>query len=217
MEFIGFAVDVVMHIDKYLNVVIQNYGAWVYALLFLIIFAETGLVVTPFLPGDSLLFAVGAFTALGSFEMPWLLSVLVAAAIIGDSANYAIGKYFGERLFSRKNSRIFKKEYLEKTHKFYEKHGKKTIVLARFVPVVRTFAPFVAGLGKMRYRDFFFYNVSGGILWVVVLVLAGYYFGNVPLVKNNFSIAIFVIVFISCLPIVIEYWRHKKAKKSKSR
>jgi len=216
MEFIGFLVDVVMHIDKYLNVVIQNYGAWVYGLLFLIIFAETGLVVTPFLPGDSLLFAVGAFAALGSFEMPWLLSTLVAAAVLGDSANYAIGKYFGERLFSRKNSRIFKKEYLEKTHRFYEKHGKKTIVLARFVPVVRTFAPFVAGLGKMRYRDFFFYNITGGILWVAVLVLGGYYFGNVPLVKNNFSIAIFAIVFISCLPIIIEFWRHRRKRKGKN-
>jgi membrane-associated protein len=215
MEFIGFVIDVVMHIDKYLNVVIQNYGVWVYVLLFLIIFAETGLVVTPFLPGDSLLFAVGAFAALESFELPWLLSTLVAAAVIGDSVNYAIGKYFGERLFRRKNSRIFKREYLEKTHKFYEKHGKKTIVLARFVPVVRTFAPFVAGLGKMCYRDFFFYNVTGGILWVVVLVLVGYYFGNVPIVKDNFSIAIFAIVFISCLPIVIEFWRHRIKRKDK--
>jgi len=212
MEIIRYFVEFILHLDKHLNVIIQNCGNWSYLLLFAIIFAETGLVVTPFLPGDSLLFAVGTFAGIGALNVMWLFVTLAAAAIIGDSVNYAVGKFFGERLLKKKDSRIFKKEYLDKTHAFYEKYGGKTIIIARFVPIVRTFAPFVAGVGSMSYAKFFAYNVAGGILWVALLVLAGYYFGNMPLIKNNFSIAIFVIIFLSILPGIIEYWRHKKNK-----
>lgn len=213
MEIIKNIVDFFLHIDKHLNAIIQACGNWTYLLLFVIIFAETGLVVTPFLPGDSLLFATGALAAIGSFNILWLFIILLCAAIIGDSVNYAIGKVFGERLFQKENSRFFKKEYLTRTHKFYEKYGGKTIILARFIPIVRTFAPFVAGVGKMSYLFFFIYNVTGALLWVSIFVLGGFYFGNVPIVKNNFSIVIFVIIILSVLPAVIEFWRHHRRKK----
>jgi membrane-associated protein len=207
-----FIIDMLLHVDKYLNSVIQQFGPWTYLILFAIIFAETGFVITPFLPGDSLLFAVGAFSAAGSLKVSWIFFLLSAAAIIGDSVNYAIGKIFGEKLVKIANSRILKKEYLDKTHRFFEKYGGKTIVIARFVPIVRTFAPFVAGLGKMSYFRFFAYNVVGGILWVSILVFSGYFFGNMPVVKENFSLVIYAIIIISILPGIIEFLRHKMRK-----
>ncbi|HOW35619.1 MAG TPA: DedA family protein [Candidatus Omnitrophota bacterium] len=210
MEFIKEIVGIFLHVDKYLDLVIQNFGVWSYLLLFVIVFAETGLVVTPFLPGDSLLFAVGAFAAKGSFSLFWAFVTLAAAGIIGDSVNYAVGKFFGMKLFQNENSRIFKKEYLDRTHRFYEKHGGKTIILARFIPIVRTFAPFVAGIGKMNYLHFLIYNVSGALLWVTILVVGGFYFGNMPYVEKNFSLVIFAIIIISILPGVIEFLRHRR-------
>jgi membrane-associated protein len=210
MEFLKDAIEVVVHFDKHLGAVIQNCGGWSYLLLFLIIFAETGLVITPFLPGDSLLFAVGAFAALGSFNVFWLFGILTVAAIIGDSVNYAIGSMFGEKILLKSNSRFIKKEHLEQTHKFYEKYGGKTIILARFIPIIRTFAPFVAGIGKMNYRYFFFYNVTGALLWVSIFVFGGYYFGNVPIIKENFFIVILAIIGLSVLPAVIEFLKHRK-------
>jgi membrane-associated protein len=204
-------IEFILHIDKYLISIIQNFGAWTYLLLFGIVFAETGLVITPFLPGDSLLFAVGAFAAAGMLDVSWVAIILILAAIIGDSVNYAIGKTFGEQLLSR-HTRFFKKEHIDKTHKFFEKYGGKTIVLARFVPIVRTFAPFVAGLGKMSYRYFFTYNVVGALLWVAIFVFGGYFFGNLPFVKKNFTLVILAIVVISILPGLIEWHRHKRKK-----
>lgn len=168
--------------------------------------------VTPFLPGDSLLFAAGTFAGIGSFNVVWLFMLLAAAAIIGDSVNYAVGKYFGERLFRNEKSRIFKKEYLVRTHNFYEKYGGKTIVIARFVPIIRTFAPFVAGVGKMSYLRFFVYNVAGGLLWVTIFVIGGYYFGNMPFIRKNFTVAIFVIIFLSVLPGAVEFYKHHRRK-----
>ncbi len=206
-------IDLFFHLDKHLNYIIQSFGHWTYLLLFGIVFAETGLVVTPFLPGDSLLFAAGAISAAGGLKVWWLFIILALAAIIGDSVNYVVGKYIGLKLFAKPNSRIFKKEYLDRTHAFYEKYGGKTIILARFVPIVRTFAPFVAGAGSMSYLYFFTYNVVGGILWVAIFVFGGYYFGNMPLVKEHFSIAVFVIVILSILPGVIEFWKHHRNKR----
>ena len=203
--------DYILHVDKYLNIIIQNFGVWSYCLLALVIFAETGFVVTPFLPGDSLLFAAGTFAATGSFNLAWLCMALAVPAILGDTVNYTIGKLFGQKLFTNDQSRIFKKKYLEMTQRFYEKHGRKTIFLARFVPIIRTFAPFVAGMGKMEYLHFFISNVSGGIVWVLALVLAGFYFGNIPVVRNNFSLVILAIIVISILPAVIEFLRHRKS------
>lgn len=208
MEFIQFFWDFVIHLDVHLSSIIQNFGSWTYLLLFGIIFAETGFVVTPFLPGDSLLFAVGAFAAKGDLNITILFFLLTAAGIIGDSINYAIGSFLGPQVFHKENARFLKKEYLQKTHQFYEKYGGKTIVIARFVPIVRTFAPFVAGVGKMSYWKFLTYNVAGALLWVTLLVFAGYFFGNIPLVKDNFSIVIFVIIFLSIFPGIIEYGRH---------
>jgi len=213
MEFLHNIVNFLFHIDKELSAIIQNFGPWSYLLLFLVVFAETGFVVTPFLPGDSLLFAAGTFAAQGAFDVVWLFVVLALAAVIGDSVNYAVGHLFGERLFRNEKSRIFKKEYLERTHRFYEKYGGKTIIIARFVPVIRTFAPFVAGLGKMSYARFFLYNVTGGILWVAVFTIGGFYFGNTPLIKENFSLTIFVIIVLSILPGVIEFYKHRLRKK----
>lgn len=204
--------DYILHIDKYLDMIIQQFGMWKYGLLAVIIFAETGFVVTPFLPGDSLLFAAGTFAALGSFNLPILLIALAVPAILGDSANYSIGKFFGIKLFRNPNSRIFRKDYLDRTHRFYEKYGRKTIILARFVPIIRTFAPFVAGMSQMSYLSFFISNVTGGILWVILLVLSGYYFGNIPVVKNNYSLVILAIIIISVMPAVIEFWRHRREK-----
>jgi len=215
MEFIHNIAGLFFHIDKHLSLIIEHTGAWSYLLLFLIIFAETGLVVTPFLPGDSLLFAAGAVAAIGSFNIMGLFLVLAGAAILGDSFNYLVGKQIGEKML-KAHSRFLKKEYLDRTHRFYEKYGGKTIVLARFVPVVRTFAPFVAGVGRMRYAYFLSYNVIGGLLWVSTFVFGGFFFGNVPIIKNNFSVTIFVIIILSVLPIVIEVWKHRRKRPSQS-
>jgi len=201
--------ELFMHLDKHLATIIQQFGSWTYGLLFLIIFCETGLVVTPFLPGDSILFAIGTFAAIGRLNIWWLFGLLSLAAILGDGVNYAVGNFFGDKAF-KKDSRFLKKEYLDKTHKFYEKYGAKTIVLARFVPIVRTFAPFVAGVGKMGYPRFAAYNIVGGILWVGLFVWGGYFFGNIPLIKENFSITILVIIVLSLLPAIIEFWKHHR-------
>jgi membrane-associated protein len=216
MEIITNLIELFLHIDEYLAEIISQYGVWTYALLFLVIFMETGFVVTPFLPGDSLLFAAGSFAALDVLS-PWVLVILISiAAILGDTVNYWIGHYIGPKAFSG-NNRFLKKEYLDKTHAFYEKHGGKTIILARFVPIVRTFAPFVAGVGAMTYGKFITYNIIGGILWVNIFVWLGYFFGNLPFVQNNFEIAILAIIFISVLPMVYEFVKAKlDARKAKA-
>jgi len=208
------ALDIFLHLDKYLGAIINNYGVWSYFVIFMVIFAETGFVVTPFLPGDSLLFAIGTFAGLGYLDI-WVSIIMVfLAAVIGDGVNYHIGKYIGPKVFHYKNSKIFKKEYLDKTHQFYEKYGTKTIVIARFVPIVRTFAPFVAGIGCMKYSKFIIYNITGAALWTAVIVPAGYFFGNIPLVKNNFSMVIMAIIIISVLPGFIELYKARYRKVS---
>ncbi|HET8675404.1 MAG TPA: DedA family protein [Blastocatellia bacterium] len=212
MELIKDILDFFLHLDDKLEDIIKNYGFWTYLILFLIIFAETGLVITPFLPGDSLLFAAGTFAA-GRGLNVWLLFVLLSvAAIIGDTVNYWVGHYVGPRVFYKDDVRFLNKKYLERTHAFYEKYGGKTIIIARFIPIIRTFAPFVAGIGSMTYWRFITYNVVGGILWVGICVFAGYFFGNIPIVKNNFSIVIIVIVLISVLPVIIEFIRHRMSR-----
>jgi len=210
MELMNTLIEIFLHLDKHLDVIIRNYGMWTYAIFFLIIFLETGFVVTPFLPGDSLLFAIGSFAALGSLDVRWSVISLSIAAIAGDTVNYWIGNFTGPKVFSKKKARFLNKEYLHRTHLFYEKYGGKTIVLARFIPIIRTFAPFVAGIGSMTYSRFIVYNVTGGIAWVVIFVFAGYFFGNIPFVKKNFSLVIFVIIFISILPGIIEFMRSRK-------
>ena len=205
MDIIRVLVEILLNLDKHLDLIIRNYGIWTYAIFFLIIFLETGLVVFPFLPGDSLLFAVGTFAALGSLDLKWLMIVLSLAAIAGDSVNYWIGYITGPKVFSKERSPFLNKEYLYRTHRFYEKYGGKTIVLARFIPIIRTFAPFVAGIGSMTYRRFIVYNIGGGIAWVVIFVFGGYFFGNIPFVKNNYSLVIFAIIFLSILPGMIEF------------
>jgi membrane-associated protein len=210
MEHLHALVDVFLHLDRHLHEVIVRYGEWTHALLFVIVFCETGLVVTPFLPGDSLLFAAGTFAARGSLDLGLTCVLLSVAAIAGDSLNYAIGKRVGSGIFERERIRFVKKAHLERTRAFYARYGAKTIVLARFVPIVRTFAPFVAGIGTMRYRTFLVYNVLGGVLWVATCVLAGYFFGNIPVVQENFSLVILAIVFVSILPGVFEFLRHRR-------
>ena len=210
MELIKELIDLFLHLDTHLQTVIQTYGTWTYVILFIVIFCETGLVVTPILPGDSLLFAAGAFAAIGSLDLKWLLILLTVAAVLGDAANYAIGYFMGPKVFSQSDSRFLKKEYLDRTHQFYEKYGGKTIIIARFVPIVRTFAPFVAGVGSMTYVKFASYNVIGGLLWVGVCVFAGYAFGNIPVVKENFTLVILGIIFVSILPGIIEFLRQRR-------
>lgn len=210
MEFTTNLINIFLHLDKFLGSLIINYGNIVYIIIFCVIFFETGLVITPFLPGDSLLFAIGSFSALGYLDLKLSLLLVFIAAVMGDAANYHIGKFIGPKVFHYENSKIFKKEYLDKTHNFYEKYGAKTIVIARFVPIVRTFAPFVAGVGEMGYKKFLLYNASGAFLWSFVIVLAGYYFGNVKIVKENFSLVIIAIIIISILPAIIEYLKAKK-------
>jgi membrane-associated protein len=209
MDLVHWFVDVFLHLDKHLAEVIQQYGTYTYALLFLIVFLETGLVVTPLLPGDSLLFAAGSFAGIGALSVWPLFFLLCAAAILGDTANYAIGAYLGPKVFHYPKSRFFNPEHLRKTHEFYEKYGGKTIIIARFVPIIRTFAPFVAGIGSMSYARFLSYNVIGGVLWVAVCVFAGYFFGNLAFVKKNFSLVILAIIVISMLPALVEYLRHR--------
>jgi membrane-associated protein len=213
MEFLALVFDFLLHFDKYLVAFVENHGAWVYALLFLIIFAETGLVVTPILPGDSLLFVAGTLAAVGSMDLWWLMATLIIAAILGDTVNYWIGDYLGHKLFSA-DSRWLNRSHLERAHEFYERHGGKTIVIGRFIPILRTFAPFVAGMGEMPYRRFLFYNVGGAILWVVSLVGLGFYFGELPFVKQNLTLIIVLIVIVSVLPGVVEYLRHRHRSKN---
>jgi len=213
LNLIKWFIDFFLHLDQHLGEIIQSYGTHTYLLLFIIIFCETGLVVTPILPGDSLLFAAGTFSAQGWLNVWALFISLSIAAILGDTVNYAIGHYIGARAFSM-NSRFLKKEYLDRTHQFFEKYGGKTIIIARFVPIVRTFAPFVAGAGSMTYFKFLSYNVIGGVLWMGVCVFAGYFFGNIPIIKQNFTIVIFTIIFISILPSIIEFLRHRYSKKT---
>ncbi len=207
MEILKNLLDLFLHLDEYLSQIITNYGAWTYAILFLVIFVETGLVVMPFLPGDSLLFAAGTFAALGSFNVWGLIGLLMVAAITGDAVNYSIGHYLGDRAY---NIKWIKKEYLEKTHAFFEKHGGKAIFLARFVPIVRTFAPFVAGIGKMSYAYFATYNVVGGATWVLLFTLLGYFFGNIPFVKANFEFVIVAIILISVVPMFVEWYKARR-------
>lgn len=213
MEFISAVTDFILNIDRHLAGLSAQYGGWIYAILFLIVFCETGLVVTPFLPGDSLLFAAGGIAAVGGMNIHAMVLLLVAAAIIGDAVNFTVGKYFGAKLFANPDSKIFKRSYLEKTHQFYEKYGGKTIIIARFVPIVRTFAPFVAGMANMHYGRFIRYNVIGAVLWVVLFSYAGYFFANIPLVKNNLGLVLAAIIVISVLPGVIEIIRAKRAGK----
>ncbi|MBD9642280.1 MULTISPECIES: DedA family protein [Pantoea] len=216
MDFIHFLVDFILHIDVHLAELVAQYGIWIYAILFLILFCETGLVVTPFLPGDSLLFVAGALAALpgNDLNVHLMVTLLVIAAILGDAVNYTIGRLFGEKLFSNPNSKIFRRSYLDKTHAFYDRHGGKTIILARFVPIVRTFAPFVAGMGHMSYRHFALYNVTGALLWVLLFSYAGYLFGDLPIVQENLKLLIVGIIVVSILPGVIEVWRHRRQQKS---
>ncbi len=209
MEYLTTFLDFFLHIDEQLSVILRDYGAWTYAILFVIIFCETGLVVTPFLPGDSLLFATGALAAGGGIHPVPILVLLSAAAILGDTVNYMIGSIVGVRAF-REGNRFLKPEYLARTEAFYRKHGGKTIVLARFVPIVRTYAPFVAGAGRMPYTEFIIYNVTGGLLWIVLFVMGGYLFGNIPVVQENFEIVILMIVFLSIVPMIVEYLKHRR-------
>jgi membrane-associated protein len=204
--------DLVVHLDVHLGELIRHYGAWVYAILFAIVFAETGLVVTPFLPGDSLLFVAGALAALGGIDVHLLVLSLVLAAVLGNSTNYAIGRYLGKRLFSDANSRWLNPAYLERTHAFYDRHGGKAVVISRFIPIVRTYVPFVAGLGAMGYARFTLYNVAGAVLWVASLAYAGYFFGNLPWVKQNLTLIIFAIIGVSLLPVAIGALQARRAR-----
>jgi membrane-associated protein len=213
MDILLHLIDIFLHLDRHLVELVDTYGVWIYLILFLVIFAETGLVVTPFLPGDSLLFAIGTFAALGSLDLGLTLVLLSVAAILGDALNYAIGHHLGPRVFSPEGARFLNRDHLDRTHRFYERYGAKTIVIARFVPIIRTFAPFVAGIGRMTYARFALYNVAGGIGWVLSLTLAGYLFGNIPLVRKNFSLVIFAIIILSILPAIVEVLRqHRRAR-----
>ncbi len=210
MDWVFYFIDFFLHLDKYLPLIIQSFGIWAYVIMFLVIFCETGLVVTPILPGDSLLFALGAFAAQGALNIEILLISLCIAAVAGDTVNYSIGKFLGPKVFHYPDSRFFKREYLVRTHQFYEKHGGKTIIIARFVPIVRTFAPFVAGIGKMSYSRFLAYNIVGGIAWVALFLFAGHFFGNIPFVKRHFSLVIFAIIGVSLIPAVWEFVRSRR-------
>lgn len=219
MDAIRFIIDFILHIDVHLAELVAAYGVWVYAILFLILFCETGLVVTPFLPGDSLLFVAGTLSALPSNDLNVhvMVVLMVIAAILGDAVNYTIGRLFGAKLFSNPDSKIFRQSYLDKTHAFYERHGGKTIILARFVPIVRTFAPFVAGMGHMSYRHFAFYNVTGALLWVLTFTYAGYFFGTIPLIQENLKVVMVLIILASVLPGVYEVVRYKRAAARQSK
>ena len=203
MELIKTIIDFFLHLDVHLGEIINNYGFWTYAILFMMIFIETGVVIMPFLPGDSLLFAAGTFAAIGDLNVFLLFGLLATAAVLGDTVNYWIGHFLGEKVYTT-DSRLIKRSYLERTQAFYKKHGGKTIFLARFIPIIRTFAPFVAGVGKMRYGYFITYNLVGGVVWTAVCTFAGYFFANVPFVKENFSLVIFAIIFISVIPVLVE-------------
>ena len=212
MELLSGFLDLVLHLDRHLLALTQNYGAWIYGVLFLIVFLETGVVVTPFLPGDSLLFVAGAIAAAGALNVHGLVILLIAAAIAGDSLNYSIGRYLGPRVFRFDDSRFFKRTYVDRTHAFFERHGGKALIIARFVPIIRTYAPFVAGIGVMPYRRFLLFNVVGAVLWVILLTYAGFFFGNLPLVKKNLTLVILGIIVLSILPGVIEVWRARRIR-----
>jgi membrane-associated protein len=213
IELIGHLVDFILHIDLHLKDLCTNYGTWVYLILFIIIFCETGLVVTPLLPGDSLLFAVGSMAAIGAMDL-WLSILLISgAAILGDTVNYSIGHFVGPKVFHDDHARFLNKEYLHRTHTFYEKHGGKTIVIARFLPIIRTFAPFVAGIGSMTYPRFLFYNIFGGALWTLTFIFAGYWFGSIPFIKNHFSMVIMALVIIPGIPALVEFVRIQMNRK----
>jgi membrane-associated protein len=209
MDLIHMFIDYFLHLDRHLSVVIQMYGMWTYLILFLVVFCETGLVVTPILPGDSLLFAAGAFAASGALQVQPLFLLLSIAAIGGDTVNYWVGHMIGPKIFQQEKIRFMKKEYLDRTHEFYERHGGKTIILARFIPIIRTFAPFVAGIGRMTYLHFISYNVVGGIAWIALFIFGGYFFGNIAVVKEHFTLVILAIIFISILPGIIEFARQR--------
>lgn len=205
-------VDFILHIGDHLQELVKNYGNWIYAILFAIVFCETGLVVLPFLPGDSMLFAAGTIAAVGDMNIFVLIGLLIVAAVLGDFVNFEIGKHFGQKLFSNPNSKIFKQSYLQKTHDYYEKYGGRTIIIARFIPIVRTFAPFVGGMGNMNYAQFARYNIVGAVLWVVSFTTLGYFFGQLPFVKEHFSWIMIAIIVFSVVPMVIEIIRHRKDK-----
>lgn len=207
MEYLSIAFQFLAHLDVHLASLAQNYGAWVYVILFLIIFAETGLVVTPFLPGDSLLFVAGAVAAMGAMAVNKLVIVLIVAAFLGNYVNFQIGKYLGKRFFIDRESRLLKREYLDKTHAFFERHGGKTLIISRFLPILRTYAPFVAGIGRMGSWRFAIFNVVGAVLWVALLTYAGYLFGNIPFIKNNLTLVIVAIIVLSLLPGVVAYFK----------
>jgi membrane-associated protein len=208
MELLQQLIQFVLHIDTHLQGLCTMYGAWIYGILFLVIFCETGLVVTPFLPGDSLLFAIGSLAAIGAMRVELAIPLLMAAALTGDNTNYWIGRKVGPKVFSQETSRLFNKEYLYRTNRFYDKHGKITVVLARFLPIIRTFAPFVAGIGRMTYRTFLLFSIIGALLWVTLFVLMGYFFGTIPFVKEHFSLVILALVLIPGMPALIEFIRH---------
>lgn len=210
MEYLALFLDIILHLDKHLAVLVQQYGAWIYLILFAIIFSETGFVVTPFLPGDSLLFVAGALAALGGMEIGVLIAVLTTAAVLGNMLNYQIGRFLGPKVFHWESSRFFNKAALEKTHAFYEKHGGKTLIVSRFLPIFRTFAPFVAGIGAMSYARFTFFNLVGGVAWVGSLTLAGYWFGNRPWIQQNLTLVIVGIIFLSFVPLLIGYFRRAR-------
>ncbi len=209
--------DFVMHLDKNLSQLAHDFGFWTYLILFLVVFCETGLVVTPFLPGDSMIFVIGALAKSGQLNFPLILAVLMLAAVLGDTCNYHIGKYFGPKVFHKENVKFLNKEYLIRTHNFYEKHGGKTIIFARFIPIIRTFAPFVAGMGEMSYSKFISYNIIGGMSWVALFGFGGFFFGKIPAVENNFTIVIFAIILISVMPAVITFLKSKKEQKQKAK
>ena len=211
MDYLAAFIDIILHLDKHLTMLVQHYGTWIYAILFAIIFSETGFVVTPFLPGDSLLFVAGAVAALGGMDIAILIGVLIAAGALGNMLNYQIGRFIGPKVFHWENSRFFNRAALDKTHAFYEKNGGKTLVISRFLPLFRTFAPFVAGIGAMTYSRFTFFNLIGAVAWVGSLTLAGYFFGNLPVVKSNLSLLILAIIVVSVLPGIIEIWRSRRA------
>ena len=214
MDLLSGLFDALVHLDKHLLEAVQSYGGWVYLLLFLIVFCETGLVVTPFLPGDSLLFVAGTVAGAGSMNVHLLVVLLIAAAVLGDSVNYAIGRWLGPRVFRRDDSWFFKRAYIERTHAYFDRYGGRTIVIARFIPIIRTYAPFVAGIGRMDYYRFLMFNVGGAVLWVALITYAGYLFGNVPIVKNNLTVVILGIILLSISPGIVEYLRHRLRQRS---
>ena len=209
MSFIRTFINAILHLDKYLNVIIQNYGMWTYGLLFLIIFCETGLVLTPFLPGDSLLFATGALASTGSLNIFALFAIFFVAAVMGDTANYHIGKKIGNGILEKESVKFINKEYLNKAQNFYKKHGSMTIVLGRFIPIIRTFVPFVAGIGKMKYSNFITYNILGGFLWVTLMLGGGYFFGGLPFIKDHFSFVVIAIISMSAIPVIVAFINSK--------